>query len=447
MSTTQHSKSVLLTLLGTLTFTLSTLPEMAERMDQSSMDRQPAEVREGNCPLDDLSENGKVVDCEFTGKVGGSKETLSATVTVRRTKKAPTFVKKFLDDNKEEKAAEPEDAFEIRVQGIAVCEKCNTDVRTEMATRVIKVTQYNDVSKLRNFIEAEAKRKIEEARTMAREERKQREAQERCEVDESNENLTGRARMDCRVEKIAGMDEEKAADYFQKYLKNDLFSLMQSTNSRDVVLASQILGKLNSETSNAAVRDSVQDMVKYGQFTQRQNQMISNIAMLQANDPRRYALAQQLYGERQQANAYFQMRGMNLDRQNQQALMTDSWLQSITPAMIQDVNSYSRDIDARYNAIIDRLRVTMDNSSINGSGQQLNPTTSGRTLRGQPLAPGGQYSTVPSSGNVTTTSGFFNGPTFNGQTPLVNGGAPARMIPQAGQPVSPQQLQNRGVAR
>jgi ribosomal protein S18 len=432
MSTTQHSKSVILTLLGSLAFTLSTLPEVVNRIDQSSIDRMPAEVREGHCPLDDLSEDGKVVDCEFTGRAGTSKDALSATVTVKRTKKAPTFTKKFIGDDKKEEKVEAEDVFEISVEGKAQCEKCNMDVRTEMATRVIKVTNYNDVAKLRNFIESEAKRKIEEARTMAREERKQRELQERCEIGEDGEKLTGRARMNCRVEKIASMDDEKAAYYFHDYMKNDIMALLQSSNSRDQALATQILGKLGAMNDHDSIRESVTDLAQYSRFTQRQNQMAANINMLPLNDPRRYAMAQQLNLERQQANSYFQMRGLTLTQQSLQGQMTDNWLASITPTMAQDMYSYQRDIDARYNAIIDRLRVTMESTN--------NPTTpsgNGRTTRGGPLAPGGQYATTPSTGNVTTVTpgGWPNSPSFNnGATPIVNGAA--RAIPQYGQPVN-----------
>lgn len=385
------------------------------------------------CDLTGLRK-GKAISCETsTTASNGLPGKVKAVINVERVK-----VNKASDEINPVKSDEEVEVFQISVVGEHSCEKCMTQVRTEQAILSPEVKQFRTYTELNNFILNEGKKKMEEAAKLAKDERQKQDSEERC-LTRDGEKLTGKDRMECRIDRLGFMDEEQASDYFHKYLKDDLQAMLQSNNPQDQATAMQLLTKMNTESSSEVVKSSVRDLVAYGQYNQKQNEMLNQITNMQANDPRRRVALQQLGALKQQWGNYFQTRGYEINNMNGQ--VTDSLIQSM---MAQDVAEYQRELDARYMAIAEQHRVNYPGSTTPGmvsAGQ-------GRLARGavngyagapgasiNPSIPGQQPSYFPGQQQPAfqqRPTGMVNG--FQSTQPL---GAPRTGFgkPMLGQPV------------
>lgn len=334
------------------------------------------------CDLTSLRSNGKSVSCEITGNAeNGLPGKVKAVINVERVK-----VNKASDEINPSKPDEEVEVFRMTVGGEYNCDKCGINSRTERAILSPEVKQFRTFTELNNFVINEGKKKMEEAAKLGKEERQKQDSEERC-LTRDGEKLTGKDRMECRIDRMSSMDDEKSSEYFHKYLKDDLQAMLQSNNPQDQATAMQLLNKVNTESTNEVVKASVRDLAAYGQYNQKQNEMLSQITSMQPNDPRRREALQALGTMKQQWGSYFQSRGLEVNNINSQ--VADSLIQSM---MSQDLSEYQRELDSRYNAIVEQHRVT--SPGVNGTNAMAPGT--GRLSRGMVTG----YAGAP--GSVTT---------------------------------------------
>ncbi len=355
--------TTLLTLIGAVSFSLSALPGVFARTEVGGIDRSPAQRRE--CDLKGLKEIGTSAECELAASAtGGVPGKVKARVNVKRTTvdKSADLIDK--PSNKEEV-----EVFEISIEGEHSCDQCLVQgVRTGPSILRPEKKQFKTFEELNDFVMKEARRVMDEANRLAQQERKRRESEERCLTKDGRE-IRGIERMNCRIEKLDDMDEEKAAEYYNTHIKKDLQALLESNSPTNQKRAADLIEKL-SRNSSALIQESVHDMNKFGNYKKSQDQLEQIIRSMPLNDPRRAQAMQQLNGLKQNWDRYFQARGFKVNASSDPLLT----------GLSSDINYYQSNLNQRFEEIASRHAVQINN----GNANMQAPNANGRFLRGNP---------------------------------------------------------------
>lgn len=407
MSKARNQNTVPLSLLGTALFAWSTLAALQTPEANHASQRAPAAQRE--CDISGLS-SGPRASCELRErKTDGTPGDVTATINIQIKPDAP---KKTLYGAKPvENAEKPVDFVEVEVTAAADCAECRQRLQSTSSLRA-EASRFKDLDELaswvkREVIDREARKAMDDVKQQVKNQKVLAENEEKC-LTRGGVKLFGKDRMECRIEKLASFDEEKASDYFHKYLRDDLQAALQSDNPTDRLQAMQLLNKLNNESNSTMVKNSARDLAAFGQYNQKQSELLMQVTSLPANDPRRSALLQQLGQIKQQWGTYFQMRGYQTN--NLASTMTDSLVYSL---MAQDIGEYQRRLDSSYSSIINQNRVQMNGGGVVPGGNNVFMAAGqGRTARGMVNG----YAGAPDAmmNNMPGPGGFSNNPMMQG---------------------------------
>ncbi|MGZ3721947.1 MAG: hypothetical protein ACXVA9_03390, partial [Bdellovibrionales bacterium] len=146
---------------------------------------------------------------------------------------------------------------------------------------------------------------------------------ERCETEKDprdekkDRKITdARKRMDCHIARLEDMDEDEAADHYEKYIMPELEGMVSSSDVRKQRQGMALLKQLNADGAGGDfMKESIRDLAKFGQFNYQANQQKLKIMGMNPNDPARALEVQNMRVAQFQADGYFRSRGLMVDNQ------------------------------------------------------------------------------------------------------------------------------------
>ncbi len=332
-------------LLGALIFTLSSIPGVH------------SEVEIGTVTMSSTS------DCHTLGTTLYGSENAECNVEATAATGSQTFqgrvrAKKVITPETQQLGqAVPTPArtvVELETEAQAPCITCTTGVRTG---RKVKITV--EVSEVPN-LKAIAERIVQEsARTLAAEiqaDAARLARVEKCEEDEQGQKIEGMNQvMECRVNKLKGMDQRKAEAYFDRHIRKQLQDMIAGTEGQDAAIragnraaASELVASLKENMGNSVyLKASITEIQRFGQAHVNADAIIAKqalLATLPAGSRERLTLqneitvlARQFNGDR----AYFASRGVQISSQLAGQIESGQ-ISSLTA----DIDAYQRSLDA-----------------------------------------------------------------------------------------------------
>lgn len=150
--------------------------------------------------------------------------------------------------------------IEVRTITEANCDSCDISTGTKQSTTVFGVDQLKDFNSVQQQILAAAERQEAEALDELKKEIALKKAVENCTRDSDGNKLEKEEQLECRIEKVADMDDEEAKDYFDKYLKSDLEKKLLSGDASEREEALEALNTIYSETLSDQLENRVESM-------------------------------------------------------------------------------------------------------------------------------------------------------------------------------------------
>ena len=413
-------------LLGALIFTLSSIPGVN------------SEVEIGTISMSSTS------DCQTLGTTLHGNENAECNVEATNTTGGQTFqgrvrAKKVVTGPTQElgqAAPTPgKTVVELETEAQAPCITCTTGVRTG---RKVKVTV--EVSEVPN-LKAIAERIVQEsARTLAADIKADADRLarvEKCEEDEQGQKIEGLNQiMECRVNKLKGMDQRKAEAYFDKHIRKQLQDMISGTEGQDAAIragnrasASELVATLKENMGNSVyLRASIAEIQRFGQAHQNADIIIAKqalLATLPAGSRERLTLQNEITTLARQFNgdrAYFASRGVTISSQLTGQIEADQ-----ISTLTADLDAYQKSLDAVANQHRQLLNGT---NRITPGPVQPGVLSYGTDPRSRLGAPATSYTQMP---GAPTAPGAR--PPLQAQQPL-RPGAPAQgRFPVGGQRV------------
>lgn len=312
------------------------------------------------------------------------------------------------------------------------CDACMAGARLGSFTRQLDLSSLSDLRKIA----------IEASRSQAGDAVKEKENQrkrsqvakararkiEQCLIDESGSKLNSRETLNCRLAKIDEMDDEKAANYYDKYIQPEIQALINSNKPQNLQLAKQLIDQLGA-TANPYIRQSVSDLTAFATYKAKAESLSQQILTLPANDPRRSQAVAELKQLESGWGTYFKMRGM------QTANLNPGWNGfDFAGNLALDMADYQAQLDQAYSAIVNRQAGILNVNNGANTGTTVINAGTGRAARGMPST---SYAGAPnvagpatSATATTTLNGRVARPMSTQSTP-----ATASRKPVVGSPV------------
>lgn len=426
-------KATVLTMMGALMFTLSSLPGLDTKPTEESSDLSSTTSQIKSCKI------GEQIAADQSGAER------SATCNVESTGSSKISGEVVIQEVKTTEKTEGTDTTEATYISYKVsgtlnidCEQCDGGVSSQplemTANSIVDVER-----KIRDQIKELAKQtKLEEKRAT-------------CQINEFDEEMSKDEQLQCHMDKMIVMEDRDARKYYDKWIKGPLSDLAKSENAQEATLAASLAAQLNEKmevncdsvqaqvrqasmmavnqpfnpyvapqatksTPTDYIKESTCDIMALGNYN-RQLQVLG----AQLAGPNSQMVAQQITALQNQWSGYFTARGLVLKSTMTQINLDAGSLTTQASDFLRVLNENNAAILASHKALLG----ISDTSALGGNGTATDP----RMLRGggTPVTGGEQPSVL---------SPFPNGA---GQQPsTTGGGAPAVFAaPKLGAPVGP----------
>lgn len=401
-------KATVLTMMGALMFTLSSLPGLDTKPTEESSDLSSISNQFRSCDIEGQIAADGNADCNAMSK---SSDKFSGNV----------HIEKIAATEKTEASYTVTGEFSI------ACKSCEEGIRSQPIEMTAK-----DL--------AEAKQFISEQIVSLSEETKLEEKRATCKVDEFDEEMSKADQLQCHMDKMSVMEERDARRYYDKWIKGPLSDLAKSENAQDAALAASLAAELNDkmEVNCASVQAQVQqasmmaanqpfnpyvapqaakstptdyikestcDIMAMGNYNR---QLLGLGAQLKG--PNSQMAAQQITALQNQWSGYFTARGLVLNSPTMTQINLDAG------SLMTQVTDFQKGLDENYAVIQERHKslLGLSDSGAGGNGSSIDP----RLLRG--------------GGTPVTGSEPWPGNGSGQQPSTTGGGAPAIMAPRMG---------------
>lgn len=290
-------------LLGTLAFSLSSLPGHsgeADRYNSVSFSSEFAAEKTGvPCSLLSQLDSGDSASCIAKKQVDGLDDMISGLVKVQ-------IVSQDIRDPKNLDGMTKEKMLAITVK--------TDDVETEpiYLPRDANYRQINEIAKKHFSRIADQRGKDALAAKEAAKKKKDKQAKrDKCLTDENDEKIEGKARMSCWIGRLDGMEDEKAADIFENNILPEVEALVKSDSPRDRQKGMALIAQLaEKHVGGDFVKETLGDLVHFDVIKEQLEKDKKDPALFMApNNPARIALLQKMRWEQSVANSYFTKRG------------------------------------------------------------------------------------------------------------------------------------------
>ncbi len=318
-------------LLGALIFTLSAIPGVNSEVEVGSISLS------SDCATLGVTLDGaESAECQVQAGTGGQR--------VR--------AKKLVKPKELGQAAE-RTVVELETEAQAVCATCVNGVRSSPVKVTVEIADVPNLKTIAERIVQESTRKLA-ADIKADTERAAR--VEKCEEDELGNKMEGMsAIMECRVNKLKGMDRRKAEAYFDKHIRKQLQDMISGTDGQDPALragnraaASELVATLKENLGESAyLKASVAEIQRFGQAHVIADAILAKqaqVAAMPAGSRERLILQQeivQLSGQFNADRTYFASRGVQI------APQLSGIIEASQVTNLQaDLDAYQRSLDA-----------------------------------------------------------------------------------------------------
>lgn len=381
--------------LGSLMFSLSWMPGFEADAGSISLSSSAAEY-EGQCDFDKQVAASGESSCRARLR---EKTDVSGTVTVRRVPRAAR-----LSDGANAKADSEE--LEVTMEASAPVAGCETCKRNSSVTRTYPISDARSVTEkaLREFGEHAAKIRGEAAELEAKEKARiaievaKKKRVDACQIDEAGTLLEGKDKHQCLMNKIAALEPEKAAKFYDENMKEMLMEMVRSENGAIRMQGLQLLRQLNViEARNPYLKESLIDMTNFAKYS---GDMIQAQRMLaQAKPEQRAALQQRMSQILANGKEYFEKRGLFLNENVAQNL--SGW--SYQGTWGDDMTSFKSQLEQIYSNHRQAVSGTSATSSNGLAGKPLIPSVPGtRTGLGTPSTATPYIPGAPATGAART---------------------------------------------
>ncbi len=388
-------------LIATVMFSLSYLPGFTADAGSGQIDQSSSIAYEGDCDF------SRQASC----RARSTDSRVSADVRVNRVV-VPKPVDRLGDPAAQPAPGETEDMLEVSIEASASVEGCTTGC--SRSTSVTRHFPLSDRSRIREKALELARQQAEAVRGEAQREAARLRRAESCQVDEDNRPLEARAKRDCLMARIALLEPEQAAKYFDQHMKEMLLEMIKSDNPQTRADGLRMLASLKLITgNNPYLKESLHEIGEFGKYHSQVQLLARRIQTNRAlgrDTKQDTAALARLVGT---AGSYFESRGLTLNDRLQDSLA--GWAYQGT--LGTDLSGYEQQIKSIYS----------------NHQQYMNQAR-------QPLQPGQQQfqPSVPGAGR--TGLGTFGG---NNQI-----GRPAVTPPTTGRPgVAPVQPMRPGATQ
>ncbi|MGE3681074.1 MAG: hypothetical protein AB7G93_05050 [Bdellovibrionales bacterium] len=280
----------LLVLLVSLGFSLSSLPGT----HSADLEHGSVELASESCSLDDQlrverpgTQTG-VASCDVEQDIG--KEKVEGAITARVEQvKLPEYLRRG-DPKKEE--TEPQLVIEAWAKGTCPDGGCLDDRVSSGPIRVpLRLLRESG-----NQIQEKAKSLFrEQAKKVAS--RKKKELEEARKAEKCLDKKEGQERMECRLEKMAEMDAEKAQGYYKDNIHKEIIALIGSDDPSKRKLALDLVTKLQAEGGHDFLPQEIAQLRRFADVRLelgRTQADLKNLALASASNPNDPALKQSI---------------------------------------------------------------------------------------------------------------------------------------------------------
>jgi len=387
-------------LFAALFFTLSAVPGINSEAEVGSVTMQStAEQEEANrvVPLRDAlpnaipdgAEASEAVTVQTTMK-NSSGQTITANVTASLVKLPATQRLGDLQPTPERTVVQ------YRIDGMAIqtnCRECPDSVKTIQTEGSVSGTiePGADQGNFRNInliVFRKLKIAAADLAKQAAEEVTRQQKLARCEINEAGDRLSGRAQLDCRVQRFSQLEDGKKEDYYERYIREDLHNALKSDSGamRDHAMGLVQNLQQNAGTSSAFMTSSLHDMQMYGEAHKAAERIIT----MGRNSPT-YARDVQKF---QAANNYLASRGMALNQNIASALGMSDAQRATELAMVSEYEQKLKGLTQLHSNLLNGNQPLANGvrpiGQLPGRGQYGGPVTSyPQLLPPQGAAPGG----------------------------------------------------------
>lgn len=335
--------------------------------------------------------------------------------------------------------------IEARTITEANCDNCNVNTGSKVSTLVYGLEDLKDFNNVQNKILAEVNKNEDEVLDELKKKIALEKAIENCVRNRDGERLDKEERFECRVDRLADMDEEEAEKYFNKYLKSEIQEKALSSNPEEREMALEALEKVEDSAYSDSLLAQIDTMRKASQTMSMVEQDYANAkqSLMKAQSLPEGHQYKKVF--EQQASQYMKRAETTLNSQKMNAL--NGSLNS-TSSSTSDINLYFQKIESNLNQSISSdpqlLALKANGAALpKGTGNASNANNSVRQQRGGAQIPGGLLTGMPQiSGNPPTNSSFGQMPNANnlGRGTIMQNRVPAPIANQAIQQF-PQQVQ------
>jgi hypothetical protein len=436
----QKQTSLFLFLLGTASFSLSTLPQGHKKKDSAYTVISFSSNSEFASTCDDVSDQ---ID-------GGATSNLTCTVIpisvdddslryIKSDGKADLVTLNHRTNPKDFNEMHPQQNFNWEVTTVCDGKDCPGGSANTIKKRgTVKVENFKQLTAAMN---AASKNSIAEMadrkKAQIQANKKQDEITKRvakCEINKDEDKLSAKQRLNCQIKKLDKMDDDKAADYFDENVRPEVERLLGSNNPAQIKQGMQIIQKMHDQgLGGDFVQDSIQDLTQYGAFNQQANQLRTQIARLAPNDPRRQQYQALMNQDKALADSYFHAR---TDQVGMDDWSTGANGFDYGSTLVNNLADFQSRIDQNYASILEQQRqmITGTYHPVGPNGQPLPApaaNTDPRALRAPMTSLPPPNQPWPTQANGAPVAANMPAPAMNKAAPVAAKAA-ATGIPHAG---------------
>jgi hypothetical protein len=363
-------------------------------------------------------------------------------------------VKKRVEGSIDQFETNDESELAVNLTAAQFCESCNKQIE-EKTTIALPLSTMKNLEELNGKIMEALDKQTRHLERRKKRAQALREKMDNCEIDYNRKKITSeKAKYQCFIDHLSAWnnDEEKGASYFNEHLRDHLKELIESTDKSQVALGTDMVNAISNSTNvtNPYIKKSVQEMAKFVDYRQKDEQTLANIKqqrdqmasrlqqiqtqmngycqITDAKDPRYNAARQQCASLKQvyqnQANQDNQMLNAMNQQYSQYKNSIDTYFRNEglqvqnmnfaapfeNQALSADVNEFISQLDQQYNQIVNQHAAEVSAAT---TAAGVNP----RFGRGQPAG-------VTPNMNMVQTPGLTNLNAGNPNvTPTISNGA------------------------
>lgn len=406
------NQSRTLLLVGTVMFSLSWLPGFSVDAGSGTADLSSSDATyEGDCNFNAGLANNNESTCNARMRNGETR----GRVTVRKVPRQA-----LLSDQLSGQTPTAQEELEVTVEATSTAVNCSACSRTSSNSRRY---QLSDIRNVTAVALADFAKEAQAAQTQAARQAAEAKQIQECKISaETKQRLEGREQRDCLLNRLAALEPEAAARFFDQHIKSIALEMIKSDNAQTFKDGMDLLARIEQITgNNPYLKESLKDMKAFGRHHAYVRMMTRRIENMPANDPNRARYSAALAQYMGRANSYYQDRGLELSESLQTKL--EGWNYSGTWA--NDLASFQQQLNQIYNN-----GNIASNQTRTGNQMGVTQPGAGRTSFGTPYVqqPGARQGPTPAGraqprpvGPVGRPGiGAVNGRAANGG-PLING--------------------------